>query len=323
MEEQKEQQPTSTPEPGSVAAVLAAAEASSAELSADVRPASEPPKAEEPKEEPKAEEKPEEKADAKAEEPKAEEAGKPEEKKSRKERRAEWAAANRARIQAEKDAALENRLRKLEGGDKKVTKEDFPSEEAYFRYIAGEELKKSAAQAEQLREIEEAKAARYNSWSEKIKACIAPEELEDYSEAARAYGVDVSKAIGDDASEFIESSEVGPRILYMILENPRIAETLKNSRPFRAVRILSTLEAVASEAVKKMRGIAEQKGVETSAEAQSAGSVQSVAEAHPAPRATGALGNGSTVRDFETMNPDEMAASLQRKLRERRAQGFI
>jgi len=320
MEEQKEQQQTATPEPGSLAERIAAAEASVSELRGDR--GEETPKAEEPKEAPKAEE-PKEKADAKAEEPKAEEAGKPEEKKSRKERRAEWAAANRARIQAEKDAALEGRLRKLEGSDKQLTKADFPSEEAYFRYIAGEELKKSAAQQEQLREIEEAKAARYNSWAEKIKACIAPEELDDYSEAARAYGVDVSKAIGDDASEFIESSEVGPRILYMILENPRIAETLKNSRPFRAVRILSTLEAVASEAVKKMRGNADPNGVENSAEAKSAGSVQSVAEAHPAPRATGALGNGSTVRDFSTMNPDEMAASLQRKLRERRAQGFI
>lgn len=323
MEEQKEQQTTSTPEPGSVAAVLASAEASSAELSADVRPAPETAKAEEPKEEPKAEEKPEEKADAKAEEPKAEEAGKPEEKKSRKERRAEWAAANRARIQAEKDAALEGRLRKLEGNEKQLTKADFPSEEAYFRYIAGEELKKSAAQAEQLRSIEEKRKARFESWAEKIQSCISPEEMDDYSEAARTYANDITAAMGDDAADFIESSDVGPRILYMIMENPRIAETLKNSRPFRAVRILTTLEAVASEAVKRMRGSADQKGVENSAEAQSAGSVQSVAEAHPAPRATGALGNGSTVRDFSTMSPDEMAASLQRKLRERRAQGFI
>ena len=322
MEEKKEQQtPATTPEPGSLAERIAAAEASVSELRGDR--GEESAKAEEPKEEPKAEEKPEEKADAKAEEPKAEEAGKPEEKKSRKERRAEWAALNRARIQAEKDAALEGRLRKLEGSEKQLTKADFPSEEAYFRYIAGEELKKSAAQAEQLRSIEEKRKARFESWAEKIQSCISPEEMDDYSEAARTYANDITAAMGDDAADFIESSDVGPRILYMIMENPRIAETLKNSRPFRAVRILTTLEAVASEAVKRMRGTADQKGVETSAEAKQAGSVQSVAEVRPAPRATGALGNGSTVRDFSTMSPDEMAASLQRKLRERRAQGFI
>lgn len=304
---------TAAPEPGSLAERIAAAEASVSELKSDVEPKAESAKEPEAKpEEAKAEEK-------KPEEPKAEE--KP--KLSRKERRAEWAARNRERIDADRAREFEERLKKLEGSDKPVTKKDFPTEEAYYRYIAQEEMRRMAAMQEQQRQSQADYDKRAASWNEKIDACITDAEKPDYVDAVQDADA-LAKFLGDDLMAFIESSEVGPRILYSILENPRIAETLKASHPYRAVQMLSSLEAVCKKDLETLQKADAGKDTNNSAEApKEQDRVQSVAEARPAPRATGALGGGSPVKDFDALSPDEMAATIQRKLRERRTQGYL
>ena len=316
MEPQTDQ---TTPTPGSLADRIAAAQASVAELGSD-RAGREEPKADDAHKAETKEEAPKAAEEKPAEEPKKDG---PEQKPemSRKERRAEWAKRNRERIQADRDREVDERLKKLEGAGKEVTRKDFPSDEAYYRYIAQEEMQRVAAAQEEQRRASEKDAARYESWGNKINACIAPEEMEDYADAVKDAGA-LAEYLGQDVMDFIESSDVGPRMLYMILENPRIAETIKTSHTYRAVRVLNGLEAVASKAVKDMQSAASGKD-ETSAEAEKAGSVQRVAEERPAPRATGALGNnGSAVKDFDSMNADDMAANLQRKLQERRRNGF-
>ena len=229
--------------------------------------------------------------------------------------------ANRARIDADRVRELEERLKKLEGnGDKPVSRKDFPTDEAYYRYIAQEEMKNVAAAQEEQTRAREQMAGRYQAWGEKIAACISKDEMEDYQDSVKDAGA-LAEYLGEDTMGYIEQSEVGPRMLYMILTNPRIAETLKNSHKYRTVQLLGGLEGVALKAVKELQK-ATSGGSVSSAEAEKAGSVQSVAEQRPAPRATGALGNGSGVKDFSSMTPNEMAANLQRKLQERRKKGF-
>lgn len=321
MEEQKDQQSQTTPEPGSLAERIAAAEASVAELRGAPAKDSEPAQTSDASEKASEQAPAAENAPASSGEDKAAEQQPGDGKMSRKERRAEWAKMNADRIRAERDKEIDDRLRKLEtGGEKQPTKADFPNEDAYVRYLAGEELKKlAAAQAEQ-QQAQAALAERYQVWGTKIAKCISPDEMEEYQDVAQDAGK-LAEYLGEDVMGYIEESEVGPRMLYLILTNPRLAETLKNSHKYRTVQLLGGLEAVALKAVKDLQQ-ATSGGSVSSAEAKPAGSVQSVAEARPAPRATGALGNGSGVKDFSSMTPDEMAASLQRKLRERRANAF-
>ena len=169
MEEQKDQQSQTTPEPGSLAERIAAAEASVAELRGAPAKDSEPAQTSDASEKASEQAPAAENAPASSGEDKAAEQQPGDGKMSRKERRAEWAKMNADRIRAERDKEIDDRLRKLEtGGEKQPTKADFPNEDAYVRYLAGEELKKlAAAQAEQ-QQAQAALAERYQVWGTKI-----------------------------------------------------------------------------------------------------------------------------------------------------------
>jgi len=94
-----------------------------------------------------------------------------------------------------------------------------------------EKVKESQAKAEAERQ------KVINTWSDRVKA--AKSEMPDFEDMVGSADVVVSNEVRDAIFE----SEVGPRILYHLAENPEIAEKLQGMTVTSALRAIGKLEA--------------------------------------------------------------------------------
>jgi chromosome segregation ATPase len=87
------------------------------------------------------------------------------------------------------------------------------------------------------RKANEARQKMLNDWQTRLDATKS--ELADYDDMVASSDVQVSDAVRDAILE----SDVGPRILYHLAENPEIAEKLNASSTISALRQIGKLEA--------------------------------------------------------------------------------
>jgi hypothetical protein len=181
--------------------------------------------------------------------------------KQREEARKEAAREREAR------EALENRIKELEGkAEPKPVEENvkpqpsqfndaFEYAEALAEWSADQALlNRDKAEAE--RKEQESRQKLAESWKQREATIKA--DLPDYDDMiASAADVTVSDVVRDAIIE----SDVGPRILYHLAENPELVETLNSSSPIKALREIGKLEArfEAKEAPKEAKTEAETK----------------------------------------------------------------
>ena len=151
----------------------------------------------------------------------------------------------------ERDAreALEKRISELEGrAEPKPVEENVkPSPSQFndaFEYAealaewSAEQAILNREKAEAERKDQENRQKMADSWKQREAAIKA--DLPDYDDMiASAADVTVSDVIRDAIIE----SDVGPRILYHLAENPELVETLNSSTPIKALREIGKLEA--------------------------------------------------------------------------------
>ena len=155
-----------------------------------------------------------------------------------------------AEAERSKREELENRIRELEGRSQpKAVEVDMDAEpqpsqfqdafeyaKALAEYSAEKALKDRDRQ-EAERKANEERATLYKSWNEKLEATKA--ELPDYEEMIASSDVVVSDQIRDAILE----SDVGPKILYHLAENPEVAQALNSKSVISALREIGKLEA--------------------------------------------------------------------------------
>ena len=156
--------------------------------------------------------------------------------------------AEREREQRE---ALERRIADLERSNKPATNvQDEPEDEPqpsqfqdafeYARALADFSARKALAErdkAEQERKSQEEQAKKVDAWNKRQNEVMA--ELEDYQEMIASSDVKVTDAIRDAIIE----SDVGPRILYQLAENPELADKLNGMSTASALREIGKMEA--------------------------------------------------------------------------------
>lgn len=96
---------------------------------------------------------------------------------------------------------------------------------------------KQLKQREEEARIQAEKQAQIDTWNKRQEAIMA--ELPDYEEMIASAEVMVS----DQVKDAIIESEVGPRILYHLAENPEFAEQLAGYSTARALKEIGKLEA--------------------------------------------------------------------------------
>lgn len=96
---------------------------------------------------------------------------------------------------------------------------------------------KQLKQREEEARIQAEKQAQIDTWNKRQEAVMA--ELPDYEEMIASAEVMVS----DQVKDAIIESEVGPRILYHLAENPEFAEQLAGYSTARALKEIGKLEA--------------------------------------------------------------------------------
>lgn len=157
----------------------------------------------------------------------------------------------RKEAQREREAreSLESRIRELEGkAEPKPVEENVKPQPSQFNdaFEYAEALAEWSAEqailnrekAEAERKEQESRQKMAESWKQREAAIKA--DLPDYDEMiASAADVQVSDVIRDAIIE----SDVGPRILYHLAENPELVETLNTSSPIKALREIGKLEA--------------------------------------------------------------------------------
>lgn len=148
--------------------------------------------------------------------------------------RAKAAEARAAEAEA-RAAALEAKL-----APPKAKDDEEPQASAYtdaFEY-ARDLSKWSTAKALKERDEAQAKAAVQQSWNSRLTATKA--EIPDFDEVlSSASDIAVSDVVRDSLVE----SEVGPKILYHLAQNPDEAEKLNKLSPAAALRAIGRLEA--------------------------------------------------------------------------------
>jgi hypothetical protein len=163
----------------------------------------------------------------------------------------------KARKEAEAQAAeerlkresLEARLSALESNrepqripnnDQKPTpdnyKDAFEYAEALAEWSANKALEKREMEVRQ-REFEAQRNTVIKTWSEKLESAKA--ELPDYEEMVASSSAVVSDAVRDAIIE----SDVGPRILYELASNDKLAEKLTSMSLPSALKLIGKLEA--------------------------------------------------------------------------------
>ncbi|NDD52659.1 hypothetical protein EBZ39_02060 [bacterium] len=156
----------------------------------------------------------------------------------------------RAEAKREREAreALEARLRELETKvqpkapdiSEEPKPEQFSDMFEYAKALTDYKVEQRL-QEEKIRESQaKAEAERQkviNTWSDRVKA--AKSEMPDFEDMVGSADVVVSNEVRDAIFE----SEVGPRILYHLAENPDIAEKLQGMTVTGALRAIGKLEA--------------------------------------------------------------------------------
>lgn len=157
----------------------------------------------------------------------------------------------KAEAQRERDArvSLENRLRELEQKDQPQAAQSdnskpLPSQfndafeyaEALADYSAARALKQRDQQDAE-RKASEARDQVLTTWSQKLDAAKA--DLPDFDAMVESADVSVPDYIRDSIIE----SDVGPKILYHLAENPDFAKSLAAMPAIKALRELGKLEA--------------------------------------------------------------------------------
>jgi hypothetical protein len=158
------------------------------------------------------------------------------------------AAREEARKEREARESLEVRLRELETKvqpAQKVEAEEPKPEQFSDMYEYAKALTdyrvEQRLQEEKVRESQaKAEAERQkviNTWADRVKSAKA--EMPDFEDMVGSADVVVSNEVRDAIFE----SEVGPRILYHLAENPEIAEKLQSLTVIGALRAIGKLEA--------------------------------------------------------------------------------
>jgi len=156
----------------------------------------------------------------------------------------------RAEAKREREAreSLETRLRELESkaqpkapeAAEEPKPEQFSDMYEYAKALTDYRVEQRL-QEEKVRESQaKAEAERQkviNTWSDRVKA--AKSEMPDFEDMVGSADVVVSNEVRDAIFE----SEVGPRILYHLAENPEIAEKLQGMTVTSALRAIGKLEA--------------------------------------------------------------------------------
>jgi len=156
----------------------------------------------------------------------------------------------RAEAKREREAreSLETRLRELESkaqpkapeAAEEPQPEQFSDMYEYAKALTDYRVEQRL-QEEKVRESQaKAEAERQkviNTWSDRVKA--AKSEMPDFEDMVGSADVVVSNEVRDAIFE----SEVGPRILYHLAENPEIAEKLQGMTVTSALRAIGKLEA--------------------------------------------------------------------------------
>jgi hypothetical protein len=156
----------------------------------------------------------------------------------------------RAEAKREREAreSLETRLRELESkaqpkapeAAEEPKPEQFSDMYEYAKALTDYRVEQRL-QEEKVRESQaKAEAERQkviNTWADRVKA--AKSEMPDFEDMVGSADVVVSNEVRDAIFE----SEVGPRILYHLAENPEIAEKLQGMTVTGALRAIGKLEA--------------------------------------------------------------------------------
>jgi len=161
------------------------------------------------------------------------------------------------REQAKQDAAYERqkreeieiRLKELESATKpkaEVNRDEKPKPDQFvdaFEYAealadwSAENAVMRARQEDIEKKVQEERQKVIETWNTRLESTKS--ELPDYDEMVASSDVVVS----DQVRDAILESEVGPRILYHLAENPKIAEKISKSSLITALREIGKLEA--------------------------------------------------------------------------------
>jgi len=156
----------------------------------------------------------------------------------------------RAEAKREREAreSLETRLRELESkaqpkapeAAEEPKPEQFSDMYEYAKALTDYRVEQRL-QEEKVREsqakVEAERQKVINTWADRVKA--AKSEMPDFEDMVGSADVVVSNEVRDAIFE----SEVGPRILYHLAENPEIAEKLQGMTVTSALRAIGKLEA--------------------------------------------------------------------------------
>ena len=162
-----------------------------------------------------------------------------------KQREAARQEAERERVARE---ALESKLKELEAKvsppKQEVSEEPLPEQFndafEYARALAEYSTEKALAErdkAEAQRKAAEEQAARFEAWNQKLET--AKKEMPDFEAMVASSDVAVSDPVRDAMLE----SDVGPKILYHLAENPDFARELAKKPIITQLREIGKLEA--------------------------------------------------------------------------------
>lgn len=168
------------------------------------------------------------------------------------------AAREEARKEREAREVLETRVKELEAKAKpKSTQDDLGPEPKpeefndmfeYAKALAEHTADKKMAERDRAdadRRAAESRAEFEKSWASKVDA--ARKELSDFDDMIQSSDVSVS----DPVRDAIMDSDVGPKILYHLAENPDLARELGKKSVISALREIGKLEARFEKAVEK------------------------------------------------------------------------
>jgi len=157
------------------------------------------------------------------------------------------AARQEAQREREAREAIEAELRSLKAQSAPAPKDNeepkpeqfsdmYEYQQALVDYRVDQRLNEERVRAEQARQ-EAQRQQVINTWAKRVES--AKSEMPDFEAMVSSADVSVSNEVRDAIFE----SEVGPRILYHLAENPEIAEKLQGMTVTRALATIGKLEA--------------------------------------------------------------------------------
>lgn len=161
------------------------------------------------------------------------------------------AARAEAQRERERSESLESRLRELEqrsapqqttvqSSDQEPQPSQFNDAFEYAKALAEYSTDKALRERDKQdadRKANEERSKVLETWSQKIEA--AKSELPDFDEMVQSADV----AVPDYVRDAIIDSDVGPKVLYHLAENPDYARKISEMNPAKALRELGRLEA--------------------------------------------------------------------------------